>query len=197
MTSGGEVDPSASVHPSVVCDPGASIGPRTRVWHFVHVASGASIGADCVVGQGCYIAPTARVGDRSRLQNNVSVYDGVTLEEDVFCGPSVVFTNVTRPRAFVSRRHAFVSTLVRKGASLGANATIVCGTTIGRYALVGAGAVVTRDVLDFEQVVGVPARRVGWVCRCGHGLASGASPSCGECGSQYEERGGVLAEVPS
>jgi len=191
------VDPSATLHPSAVCDPGARIGARTRIWHFVHVASGASIGADCVVGQGCYLAPTARVGDRSRLQNNVSVYDGVTLEDDVFCGPSVVFTNVSRPRAFVSRRHAFAATLVRKGATLGANATIVCGTTIGRYAFVGAGAVVTRDVLDFEQVMGVPARRVGWVCRCAHALVSGPAPSCLECGARYEEHGGVLVEISS
>jgi UDP-2-acetamido-3-amino-2,3-dideoxy-glucuronate N-acetyltransferase len=196
MTREVRIDATASVHPTAVCDAGASIGPRTRVWHFVHVSGGATVGADCVVGQGCYLAPTAKVGDRSRLQNNVSVYDGVTLEEEVFCGPSVVFTNVARPRAFVSQRHAFVPTLVRRGASLGANATIVCGTTIGRYALVGAGAVVTRDVLDFEQVMGVPARRVGWVCRCGRVLA-GPSFACLECGVRYKERDGVLVEASS
>lgn len=186
---------SASVHPSAVCDEGCRIGAHTRVWHFVHVAAGASIGSGCVLGQGVYVAPTARVGDGVRLQNNVSVYDGVTLEDDVFCGPSAVFTNVTRPRAHVSRKHAFESTLVGRGATLGANCTIVCGVTIGRFAFVAAGAVVTRDVANFARMMGVPARQVGWVCACGEALASGDAPECSVCGLRYVERDGAITEA--
>ena len=178
------------VHASAIVDPPCALGPGTKVWHFAHVCAGAEIGAGCVIGQGCYVAPTAVLGDNVRLQNNVSVYDGVVLEDDVFCGPSAVFTNVVNPRAHVPRKAAYRATLVRRGATLGANATVVCGHTIGRYAFVGAGAVVTGDVPDFGLVLGVPARLVGWVCACGVRLGFPCSPTgeatCSECGARYE-----------
>lgn len=189
------IAPSAEVHPTAICDHGCVIGARTRVWHFAHVAAGATIGADCVLGQGVYVAPTARLGDGVRLQNNVSVYDGVVLEDGVFCGPSAVFTNVSHPRAHVSRKHAFEPTRVRAGATIGANATVVCGTTIGRFAFVAAGAVVTRDVADFCLVVGVPARQVGWVCACGETLPKASPLACTFCGARYVEVAGALTEA--
>ncbi|MCG3171082.1 MAG: UDP-2-acetamido-3-amino-2,3-dideoxy-D-glucuronate N-acetyltransferase [Pseudomonadales bacterium] len=158
------------VHPSAIVDPGSAIGKGTRVWHWVHVCSGAIIGGNCVLGQGVYVGPGAIIGDNVKIQNNVSVFDGVILEDDVFCGPSMVFTNVINPRSFVDRKQEFRTTRVMRGASLGANCTIVCGVTIGQFAMVGAGAVVTRDVGDFELVIGVPARRVGWVSRIGERL---------------------------
>jgi UDP-2-acetamido-3-amino-2,3-dideoxy-glucuronate N-acetyltransferase len=154
-------------HPSAVVDRGARIGARTRIWHFCHVMAGARVGAACVLGQNVFVAGSARIGDRCRLQNNVSVYDGVCLGDDVFVGPSAVFTNVRNPRAAVDRRAAIEPTIVESGATIGANATIVCGVTIGAYAFVGAGAVVTRDVPAHAVVQGVPARRTGWICRCG------------------------------
>ncbi len=175
-------------HESAVVDAGAQVGDGTRIWHFAHVCAGAVIGRDCVIGQGCYIAGV-RIGDRVRIQNHVSVYDGVTLEEGVFLGPSCVFTNVMNPRAEVSRKHEYRPTLVRRGASIGANATIVCGVTIGEYAFVGAGAVVRSDVPAYALVVGVPARPVGWMCACGARLAVGDGAAgrsvCGECGLAY------------
>jgi UDP-2-acetamido-3-amino-2,3-dideoxy-glucuronate N-acetyltransferase len=151
------------VHPSAVIDPGAVIGEGTKIWHWVHVSSGARIGSHCVLGQGVYVGGTVRIGNRVKVQNNVSIYDAVVLDDDVFCGPSVVFTNVVNPRAFIERKHAYKITTVEKGASLGANATVVCGVTIGQYAFVAAGAVVTRDVAPFALVMGVPARQVGWM----------------------------------
>jgi len=146
------------IHPSAIVDEGAQLGEGTRVWHFVHVSAGARIGANCSLGQGVYVGNDVAIGDNVKIQNNVSVYDAVTLEDDVFCGPSMVFTNVLNPRSAVVRRHEYRRTLVRRGATLGANCTIVCGTTIGRHAFVGAGAVVTHDVPDDGVVAGVPAR---------------------------------------
>ncbi len=174
----------ATVHPTAIVDEGALIGDGTRVWHWVHVCAGAVIGRNCSLGQGVYVGPRVRIGNGVRIQNHVSVFEGVTLEDDVFCGPSMVFTNVVNPRSHVPRKDEYRPTLVRRGASIGANATIVCGTTIGRHAFIGAGAVVTRDVPDHALMVGVPARRTGWMCRCGVRLPPGegvlACPSCGE-----------------
>jgi UDP-2-acetamido-3-amino-2,3-dideoxy-glucuronate N-acetyltransferase len=160
------------VHPTAVVDDGALIGAGTKIWHFAHILSGSKLGERCVVSQNVMIGPKVVVGNGCKIQNNVSIYEGVTLEDDVFCGPSMVFTNVLYPRAHVNRRDEFLPTLIRKGATIGANATIVCGTTIGQYAMVGAGAVVSRDVDDFALVVGAPARRIGWVSRSGDRLKS-------------------------
>jgi UDP-2-acetamido-3-amino-2,3-dideoxy-glucuronate N-acetyltransferase len=180
------------VHPTAVVDRGARIGPGTKIWHFAHVTAGAVIGADCVVGHGCYIGDVT-IGDRVRIQNQVSVFNGVTLEDGVFCGPSCVFTNVINPRAEVPRKDEFRPTRVRRGASIGANATILCGVEIGEHAFVGAGAVVTRDVLAFCLVTGVPARRRGWMCVCGERLPGIAQPrasrvhtACTACDRVYE-----------
>lgn len=166
-----------TIHPSAVVDDGAHLGDGTKVWHFAHVCAGARLGARNVISQGVYVAPTVVTGDNCKIQNHVSLYDGVILEDDVFVGPSAVFTNVINPRSAVSRKHEYRSTRVRCGATIGANATIVCGVTIGAYAFIAAGAVVTRDVPDYAQVQGVPARRSGWRCRCGERL-----PSSGQCG---------------
>lgn len=157
-------------HPTAVIDDGVTIGAGTKVWHFAHVLGGSKLGERCVVSQNVMIGPNVTIGNGCKIQNNVSLYEGVTLEDDVFCGPSMVFTNVLLPRAHVNRRSEFLPTLIRKGASIGANATIVCGNTVGQYAMVGAGAVVTRDVEDFALVVGAPARRIGWVSRAGDRL---------------------------
>ncbi|MBB4846201.1 UDP-2-acetamido-3-amino-2,3-dideoxy-glucuronate N-acetyltransferase [Paucibacter oligotrophus] len=157
-------------HESAIVDEGAQLGEGTKVWHFAHVSPGARIGAGCALGQGVYVGNDVSLGDNVRVQNNVSVYDAVTLEDDVFCGPSMVFTNVYNPRAAVVRKHEYRRTLVKQGATLGANCTIVCGVTIGRYAFVGAGAVVQKDVQDFALMVGVPARRIGWMSRHGERL---------------------------
>ncbi len=183
------------IHATAVVDAGAQLGPGTRVWHFAHVCAGARIGAHCSLGQGVYVAGDVHIGDRVKIQNHVSVFDAVTLEDDVFCGPSVVFTNVLNPRAAVPRKHEYRATRVRRGATLGANATVLCGTTIGRYAFVGAGAVVTRDVADFALVLGVPARWQGWISRHGERLNfDGGSPAravCAATGDRYELRDGV------
>lgn len=189
---------NAAVHPSAIIDPDAAIGRGTRVWHWVHVCSGASIGENCVLGQGVYVGPGVVIGDNVKIQNNVSLFDGVVLEDDVFCGPSMVFTNVINPRSFVERKHEFRTTKVMRGASLGANCTIVCGVTIGCYAMVGAGAVVTRDVGNFELVTGVRARRIGWVSRVGerldlpvNGDGAGVCPSTGE---RYRLKNGCVSQ---
>lgn len=173
------------VHPTAIVDEGARIGDGTRVWHWVHVCSGARIGDGCSLGQNVFVGNDVVIGDRVKIQNNVSVYDAVRIEDDVFCGPSMVFTNVYNPRSAIERKTEYRQTLVRKGASLGANSTIVCGTTIGRYAFVGAGAVVNRDVPDYALMVGVPARRVGWMCECGVRLQGDGELQCGECGRSY------------
>ncbi len=180
-----------TVHPSSFVDDGAQIGPGTRIWHFCHVVSGAVIGADCSLGQNVVVMNGVRVGNRVKIQNNVSLYEGVVLEDDVFCGPSMVFTNVINPRAHVSRRGEYQQTLVKRGATIGANATVLCGTTLGEYSFVGAGAVVTKDVPAYAIVTGVPAKQSGWVCRCGVTL-EGASRTCSSCGTKYVEKDGQL-----
>jgi len=158
------------VHPTSIVDEPCQIGKGTKIWHFCHVMSGAVIGENCVLGQNCFVGSRARIGNNCKIQNNVSIYDCVILEDDVFCGPSMVFTNVINPRSHVSRKDEYKTTLVKRGATIGANATIVCGVTIGRYAFVGAGAVVTKDVPDYALVVGVPARIVGWMSKHGERL---------------------------
>jgi UDP-2-acetamido-3-amino-2,3-dideoxy-glucuronate N-acetyltransferase len=182
--------PSANVHSTAFVDGDADIGEGTRVWHFSHVLGGSRLGPRCVVGQNVMIGPDVTIGAGCKIQNNVSVYKGVTLEDDVFCGPSMVFTNVLTPRAHVERKDEFLPTLVRKGASLGANCTIVCGVTIGRFAMIGAGAVVTKDVSDHALVAGVPARRIGWVSETGDLL--GDDLICPRTGAAYEMKGGGL-----
>lgn len=185
------------VHESAYVDEGARIGEGTRIWHFSHVMPGAEIGENVSIGQNVNVGGKAKIGSGCKIQNNVSIYDLVEIEEDVFCGPSMVFTNVWNPRAFISRKHEYRKTLVRRGATLGANATIVCGITIGRYAFVGAGAVVNRDVPDFGLVVGVPARRTGWVCKCGVRLKSHeGKATCEACGDRYVLDADVCREAP-
>ena len=159
-----------TVHASAIVDDGAVLGEDCRVWHFVHISGGARIGARCSFGQGVYVGNDVCIGTNVKVQNNVSVYDAVTIKDDVFCGPSMVFTNVYNPRSAVTRKDEYRRTLVKRGATLGANCTIVCGTTIGRHAFVGAGAVVNRDVPDFALMVGVPARQIGWMSRFGERL---------------------------
>lgn len=181
------------VHESAYVDDGATIGAGTKIWHFCHVMPGAVIGRDCNLGQNVVVMNRVKIGDRAKIQNNVSLYEGVTLEDDVFCGPSMVFTNVINPRSHVSRKDEYKPTLVKKGASIGANATIVCGATLGEYSFVGAGAVVTKDVPAYGLVTGVPAKRTGWVCACGEILrGEGPSYTCSECGAAYAESNGVL-----
>jgi len=186
------------VHPSAIVDAGAQIGDGTRIWHFVHVSAGARLGANCSLGQGVYVGNDVAIGSNVKIQNNVSVYDAVTLEDDVFCGPSMVFTNVLNPRSAVVRKHEYRRTLVRRGATLGANCTVVCGTTIGRYAFVGAGAVVTHDVPDFALVAGVPARQIGWMSRHGERLAlplaGDGEAACPATGEPYVLRDGVCRQ---
>ena len=186
-----------TIHPTAVVDEGALLGDECRVWHFVHISGGARIGGRCSLGQNVFVGNDVVIGDNVRIQNNVSVYDAVTLEDDVFCGPSMVFTNVYNPRAAVNRKAEYRRTLVRRGATLGANSTIVCGITIGRYAFVGAGAVINRDVPDFALMVGVPARQIGWMSRHGERLAlplSGrAQATCPSTGERYNLSGNAVS----
>jgi len=187
--------PSFYVHESSYVDDNVEIGNGTKIWHFCHILSSAKIGESCIIGQNCMVGSNVSIGDRCKFQNNISIYTGVTIEEEVFCGPSCVFTNVYNPRAFIERKHEFRPTLVRKGATIGANSTIVCGVTIGRYAIVAAGAVVKTDVPDYAIVVGVPARQIGWTCKCGttlrrargdgRGAMGNTSLTCNYCGNEY------------
>jgi UDP-2-acetamido-3-amino-2,3-dideoxy-glucuronate N-acetyltransferase len=184
------------VHQSSFVDPGAVIGEGTKIWHFSHVMPGAVIGAGCNLGQNVVVMPGTRIGDNVKVQNNVSIYEGVTLEDDVFCGPSCVFTNVLNPRSHVSRKHEYQPTLVRRGATIGANATIVCGITLGEYCFIGAGAVVAADVPPFGLMLGVPARRAGWMCQCGVRLkVSDGVARCAACGAGYREDKGLLSQI--
>lgn len=160
----------AQIHPTAIVDEGAVVGDGTRIWHWVHVSSGAAIGARCSLGQNVFVGNRVRIGNNVKIQNNVSVYDNVTLEDDVFCGPSMVFTNVYNPRSAVSRKDEYRDTIVRRGATLGANCTIVCGNEVGEYAFIGAGSVVNRSVPAFALMVGVPARQIGWMSRFGEKL---------------------------
>jgi UDP-2-acetamido-3-amino-2,3-dideoxy-glucuronate N-acetyltransferase len=187
---------SITIHPSAIVDAGAQLGDGCRVWHFAHICSGARIGRDCSFGQGVFVGNDVHIGNNVKIQNHVSVYDAVTLEDDVFCGPSMVFTNVYNPRAAVPRKDEYRRTLVCEGATLGANCTIVCGLTIGRHAFVAAGAVVSRDVADFSLVAGVPARRIGWMTRFGERLAlplhGQGEASCAQSGERYRLNGDVV-----
>jgi UDP-2-acetamido-3-amino-2,3-dideoxy-glucuronate N-acetyltransferase len=181
------------VHPSSCVDEGAVIGAGTKIWHFCHVMADARIGTACVLGQGVNVGSRAVLGNNVKIQNHVSIFDGVILEDDVFCGPSMVFTNVRTPRSHVSRKHAYERTVVQRGATLGANCTILCGVTIGRYAFVGAGAVVTKDVPPHALVLGNPARQRGWMCRCGERLSPAKErATCAACRSQYRLDAGRL-----
>ena len=190
-------EPAAGVfvHESAYVDEGATIGKGTKVWHFCHVMPGAVIGERTSLGQNVVVMSGTRIGDNVKIQNNVSIYEGVELEDDVFCGPSMVFTNVINPRSHVSRKNEYKQTLVRRGSSIGANATIVCGVTLGEYSFVGAGAVVTTDVLPYAMMVGVPARRRGWMCQCGERLPDGGTGRCEACGSVYEKSGDGIRRV--
>ena len=188
-----------SVHPSSFVDDGCEIGEDTKIWHFCHIMPGAKIGRGCSLGQNVVVSPDVVVGNNVKIQNNVSLYTGVILEDDVFCGPSMVFTNVVNPRSHVPRKNEYQRTLVKRGASIGANTTIVCGHTIGQYAFIGAAAVVTKDVPDFALIVGNPGRISGWMCACGIKLASGKTPpadaQCATCGAKYRVSGDGLVKI--
>lgn len=175
-----------TVHSSSIIDEGATIGNDTKVWHFSHVCGGAVIGEKCSLGQNVFIGNDVIIGNNVKIQNNVSVYDAVYLEDDVFCGPSMVFTNVYNPRSHIIRKHEYRKTLVKRGATIGANATVVCGVTIGEYAFIGAGSVINKDVKPYAMMVGVPARQIGWVCSCGVKLVATTEVACCEsCGKTY------------
>ncbi len=184
-------------HESAIIDEGCTIGSGTKIWHFSHIMSGCTIGQNCNIGQNVVISPQVVLGNNVKVQNNVSVYTGVTCEDDVFLGPSAVFTNVINPRSAIARKDQYRPTLVQRGASIGANATIVCGHTIGRYALIGAGAVVTKDVKPYALVVGNPARQTGWVSEYGHKLKFDAQgiATCPESGKRYKQEDGEVKEI--
>lgn len=187
------------IHPSSIIDLPCALGAGVKIWHFCHVSAGAQLGEGVMLGQNVYVAPGVRLGARTRVQNNVSLYEGVTCEEEVFLGPSVVFTNVKTPRVGAPRRGQYTPTLLRRGASVGANATLICGITLGRFAMVGAGSVVTRDVPDFGLVTGNPARLVGFSCVCGERLplrpsAPEGACACTACGARYQREGAGLRE---
>ena len=188
------------VHESSIIDENSEIGSGTKIWHFCHVMPGARIGQDCNIGQNVFVGPNTQIGNRVKIQNNVSVYSGVELEDDVFLGPSMVFTNVINPRSQVNRRDEFQTTLVKRGATIGANATILCGITLGKYAFVGAGSVVTRDVPAYALVLGNPARIQGWMCQCGHKLKFSeehkqSDATCQQCGKSYMKQGAAVTFI--
>ena len=184
------------VHESSYVDAGAVIGAGTKIWHFCHVMAGAVIGRRCTLGQNVVVMPGTRIGNDVKVQNNVSIYEGVTLEDEVFCGPSCVFTNVINPRSHIPRKSEFQPTLVRRGATIGANATVLCGHTLGEYCFIAAGAVLTEDVPPYALMAGVPARQVGWACRCGVRLSLvGGAGTCSGCGTRYREEAGRLQPV--
>jgi UDP-2-acetamido-3-amino-2,3-dideoxy-glucuronate N-acetyltransferase len=189
-----------SIHSSAIVDAGAQIGEGSRIWHFVHVCGGAKIGKGVSLGQNVFVGNKVTIGDKCKIQNNVSVYDNVTLEEGVFCGPSAVFTNVYNPRSLIERKNEYRDTLVKKGATLGANCTIVCGTTVGEYAFVGAGAVINKNVKPYALMVGVPARQVGWMSEYGEQLdlplEGHAQTTCQHTGYLYVLNGRILAKQP-
>jgi len=180
-------DTSWSAHPTAIVDDGARIGAGTRIWHWVHISGGASIGRDCSIGQGVFVGNQVNIGDTVKIQNNVSIYDGVTLEDGVFCGPSCVFTNVINPRAEIQRKSEYRPTVVKRGSTIGANATIVCGHTLGEYCFIAAGAVITGDVPAYALMAGVPARRIGWMSKAGGRLD--ASLTCPLTGARYRLAG--------
>jgi UDP-2-acetamido-3-amino-2,3-dideoxy-glucuronate N-acetyltransferase len=185
-----ELPSGAMVHESSYVDEGATVGAGTKIWHFCHVMTGAVIGERCSLGQNVVVMPGTKLGNNVKVQNNVSIYEGVECEDDTFLGPSMVFTNVTNPRSHIPRKHEYRRTLVRRGASVGANSTVVCGNELGEYSFVAAGAVVTRDVLAYALVAGVPAKRIGWMCQCGERLVArerGAIVGCIGCGGEYVE----------
>lgn len=185
------------VHESSYVDEPCSIGPRTKIWHFSHVMKNCRLGADCNIGQNVVVSPDVVIGNNVKIQNNVSVYTGCILEDDVFCGPSMVFTNVINPRSHVARKNEYKTTLVRRGASIGANATVVCGVAIGRYAFIGAGSVVTKNVPDYALMYGNPAALRGWVCNCGIKLSfeEAGGASCRACGAAYVKHGNLVTEA--
>ena len=176
-----ENDKNYFVHSSSCVDEGVTIGNGTKIWHFSHILKDSKIGKNCIIGQNACIGPGVTIGDKCKIQNNVSVYPGVTLEDEVFCGPSCVFTNVYNPRAFIERKNEFLPTLIKRGATIGANATIVCGITVGKYAFIGAGAVVKKDIPDYAIVIGVPAVLKGWACKCGVPLKIKSKKNVMEC----------------
>jgi len=181
------------VHESSVIDDKVAIGENTKIWHFSHVLSGSIIGDNCVLGQNVMVGPNVKIGNNCKIQNNISIYNSVELEDDVFCGPSCVFTNVNNPRAFIERKDEFSKTIVKKGATIGANATIVCGVTLGAYCFVGAGALVNKDIPDYALVVGVPFNRIGWVCKCGKRIKLiNEFYTCEFCKKNYLEKSGFL-----
>jgi len=190
--------PGVTIHESCYIDEPCTIGTGTKIWHFSHVMKDCRIGERCNLGQNVVVSPGVTIGNNVKIQNNVSIYTGVEIEDNVFCGPSMVFTNILVPRSEIVRRDEYVKTVIRRGASMGANCTIVCGTEVGQYALIGSGAVVSKDVPAYGLMVGVPARRIAWVCRCGYTLpkkAAGQELSCEHCGNQYREQGSGLDVV--
>jgi UDP-2-acetamido-3-amino-2,3-dideoxy-glucuronate N-acetyltransferase len=194
--------PAYNAHPTATIDPGCSIGDGTAIWHYSHIMPGVSIGRSCSLGQNVFVARNVSIGNNVKIQNNVSVYEGVVLEDDVFCGPSMVFTNVINPRSHVPRKNEFRKTRVRRGATIGANATVVCGHTVGAYAFIGAGAVVTTEVPDYALMLGVPARLSGWYCRCGVRLPLGVDKrseqaTCAACGTHYRRTGESVVATAS